>query len=68
MGSSAMIAMVYYGEIYAAVLTSLAFVINDVKKLLWEALAYVPQKSQYYAVVKESMDICASHTDKAICP
>jgi len=48
------------------VLTSLAFATNDVKKLLWEALEYVPQKSQYHAVVKEFLDICASYADKAI--
>jgi hypothetical protein len=54
-----------YGEIYAAVLTSLAFVRNDIKKLVFEALEYVPQKSQYYSVVKESLDICASNHEKA---
>ncbi|PKN87951.1 MAG: ADP-ribosylglycohydrolase family protein [Chloroflexi bacterium HGW-Chloroflexi-8] len=55
-----------YGEIYAAVLTSLAFAKNDIKELLWEALEYVPQKSQYHAVVKESLEICASHDDKVL--
>jgi ADP-ribosylglycohydrolase len=55
-----------FGEIYAAVLTSLAFAISDIKKLIREALAYVPKESQYYAVVKESLDICASHAYKTV--
>lgn len=55
-----------FGEIYAAVLTSLAFVRNDVKKLVWEALEYLPKKSQYHAVINEALEICTSHADKAI--
>ena len=38
-----------YGEIYAAVLTSLAFVMNDPRAILLEAARYIPVKSEYAA-------------------
>ncbi len=41
-----------YGEIYAAVLTALAFVRKDIRSILKEAAAYLPQKSEYTAVVR----------------
>ncbi|MEA5079987.1 MAG: ADP-ribosylglycohydrolase family protein, partial [Anaerolineaceae bacterium] len=40
-----------YGEMYAAVLTSLAFVRKDPRALLAEAAEYVPQKSFYASVL-----------------
>ncbi|MFW5713695.1 MAG: ADP-ribosylglycohydrolase family protein, partial [Brevefilum sp.] len=41
-----------YGEIFAAVLTSLAFVADDTRDLIEMAMPYLPQKSQYAAVVR----------------
>ncbi|HEY4693133.1 MAG TPA: ADP-ribosylglycohydrolase family protein, partial [Bellilinea sp.] len=38
-----------YGEIYAAVLTSLAFGMNDPRAILQEAARYIPAKSEYAA-------------------
>lgn len=40
-----------YGGMYAAVLTSLAFIRQDIRAILKEATRYLPQKSEYYAVV-----------------
>jgi ADP-ribosylglycohydrolase len=44
-----------YGEIYAAVLTSLAFARSDVHEILQEAAEYIPQKSLYASVVRDSI-------------
>ena len=38
-----------YGEIFAAVLTSLAFAIDDTRQLLKEAAAFIPAGSEYAA-------------------
>lgn len=45
-----------YGEIYAAVLTSLAFIRQDVRLILKEAVDYLPQKSEYAAVVRQCLN------------
>ncbi len=55
-----------YGEMYAACLTSLAFVEKNVKKLLATALNYVPQNSQYFSIVKEAMRICDTYAEPTI--
>lgn len=59
-----------YGEIFAAVLTALAFVRQDVRSIIKEAAAYLPQKSEYAAVVhyclnrlEENDDPIATWTD-----
>ena len=44
-----------YGEIFIAVLTSLAFVINKPQKLLITAIKFIPRESQLYTVVWEIM-------------
>lgn len=44
-----------YGEIFAAVLTSLAFEIRDVHQLLELGMEFIPQQSQYYAVVNNAL-------------
>ena len=38
-----------YGEIYAAVLTALAFVLDDPREILTVAAGYIPAKSEYAA-------------------
>ena len=52
-----------YGELYAAVLTALAYVISDERKLLHEALRYVPQQSEYAAVVRECLAVVGAESD-----
>jgi len=54
-----------YGEIYAAVLTSLAFIHQDVRTILKEATQYLPQKSEYAAVVHYCLNKLASNDDPA---
>ena len=44
-----------YGEIFAAVLTSLSFVIDDVHTLIETSMQFLPQKSQYYAIVDSAL-------------
>lgn len=46
-----------YGEIFASVLTSLAFVIDDPKALIDAALMYLPQGSEYMSVVNETLAV-----------
>lgn len=50
-----------YGEIFAAVLTSLAFVVDDPKELVQRSLPYLPQGSEYMAVVREILDVLAEN-------
>mgnify|MGYP005840793961 CR=1 FL=1 len=46
-----------YGEMYAAALTSLAFVENDVHEMVEAGVDYLPQESEYSAVVKEVLEV-----------
>jgi hypothetical protein len=48
-----------YGEIYAAVSTSLAFVRSDPRKILLEAAEYIPQHSLYASVVRDCLETVA---------
>lgn len=52
-----------YGEIYAAVLTSLAYVRSDPRALVREALNYVPQGSEYAAVVRRTLELLQQEPD-----
>lgn len=52
-----------YGEMYAAVLTSLAFVRSDPRALLREALRYVPRWSEYASVVGECCAVAAREAE-----
>lgn len=45
-----------YGEIYSAVLTSLAFVMDDPRAILQEGANYIPARSEYAA----KLDFCLS--------
>jgi ADP-ribosylglycohydrolase len=44
-----------FGEMYAAVLTSLAFVRSDPRAILLEAAEYLPQRSLYASVVRDCL-------------
>ena len=52
-----------YGEMYAAVLTALAFVHDDPRTLLVEAARYLPQHSEYAAVQDECLSVVAANPD-----
>ena len=54
-----------YGEIFAAVLTSLAFVGSDLRDLLDEAKRYLPARSEFADVVKHCLQVVKSDGDPA---
>jgi hypothetical protein len=54
-----------YGEMNAAVLTALAFVQSDPRELLVEARCYLPQRSEYAAVLSECLEVVGAHPDPA---
>ena len=49
------------GEVFNAVMTSLAFVEKDVKKIVESAISMIPPDSEYYSVVKYAYDSCFKH-------
>lgn len=54
-----------YGEIFAAVLTSLAFVRTDPRALLEEAARYLPARSEYAEVVRQCREVVGGNRDPA---
>lgn len=54
-----------YGEMYAAVLTSLAFVRRQPRALLAEAAQYIPRRSEYASVVEECLAAVRLHSEPA---
>jgi ADP-ribosylglycohydrolase len=54
-----------YGEMYAAVLTALAYVRTDERALLDEALNYVPPNSEYAAVARGILAVLQGEPDPA---
>lgn len=46
------------GEVFNAVMTSLAFVENDIRKIVENTINMLPKKSQYYDVVKFALNTC----------
>lgn len=54
-----------YGGMYAAVLTALAYVRDDERALLQEALNYLPPDSEYVAVAREILTILRSEPNPA---
>ncbi len=49
------------GEIFNAVMTSLAFVESDVKKIVEASISMIPYDSEYYSVIKFAYDSCLKH-------
>ncbi|NLJ58753.1 MAG: ADP-ribosylglycohydrolase family protein [Tissierellia bacterium] len=49
------------GEVFNAVMTSLAFVESDVKEIVKSAISMIPSDSEYYSVVKFAYDSCLKH-------
>ncbi len=54
-----------YGEMYAAVLSSLAYVRSDPRALLEEAAKFLPQRSEYAAVVAGCLETVRANSDPA---
>ncbi|HVN55509.1 MAG TPA: ADP-ribosylglycohydrolase family protein [Anaerolineaceae bacterium] len=52
-----------FGEMFAAALTSLAFVHTDIQELIQDALRYLPQRSEYVAVARGCLDTIHSEKD-----
>lgn len=52
-----------YGEIYNAVTCSLAYVESDVRKILEAALGYVPPKSRFAEVVRQTLAWCDANEE-----
>lgn len=51
------------GEVFNAVLTALAFVESDVRKLVADTIEMLPADSQYYSVVKFALETCRKAKD-----
>jgi len=53
-----------YGEMYAAVLTALAFTVNEPRALLREAARFIPKRSEYAAVLSKCFNT-VEHSESA---
>jgi len=51
------------GEIFNAVLVSLAFIDSDIRSVLLKTIDMLPKDSEYYSVVKYALDSCISCND-----
>lgn len=51
------------GEVFNAVMASLAFVEDDVKKIVEEAISMIPKESEYYSVVNFAYECCQKYSD-----
>lgn len=52
-----------YGGMYAAALTALSYVRDDPRVVAEEALGYVPQGTEYSAVVRECLDVATRESN-----
>lgn len=51
------------GEIFNAVMTSMAFVSKDIKQIVKSSIDLIPEDSEYYSVVKFAYESCLEHED-----
>lgn len=51
------------GEVFNAVMTALAFVNDDVKDIVAQAISMIPKKSEYYKVISDAWECCHFYTD-----
>ncbi|NLK64860.1 MAG: ADP-ribosylglycohydrolase family protein [Tissierellia bacterium] len=49
------------GEVFNALMTSMAFVENDVKKIVREAITMIPKDSEYYSVIEYAYSACLKY-------
>jgi ADP-ribosylglycohydrolase len=52
-----------YGEVFNAVMVSLAFIVKDVEQLIDSALGYVPRNSEFHSVVSLALKECKKAGD-----
>ncbi|HHV62095.1 MAG TPA: helix-turn-helix domain-containing protein [Firmicutes bacterium] len=52
-----------YGEMYDAALISLAFIEGDIRRLIEAGLAFVPPRSKFAKVVRDSIEWCRTSGD-----
>lgn len=52
-----------FGEVFNAVMTSMAFVESDIRKIVQTAVDLMPKDSEYYSVVKFALDCCREYSD-----
>lgn len=51
------------GEVFNAVMTSMAFVESDVKKIVKTAMSVIPKDSEYYSVIEYAYAACLKYDD-----
>nr|WP_252187646.1 ADP-ribosylglycohydrolase family protein [Anaeromonas gelatinilytica] len=51
------------GEVFNAIMTSLAFVESDIRKIIKDTIEILPEDSQYKSVVKFALDTCEKVED-----
>lgn len=51
------------GEVFNAVMTSLAYVETDVRRVVTMAVNMIPDDSEYYSVVRYALDLCQTEGD-----
>ncbi len=51
------------GEVFNAVMASLAYVESDIRKIVEMAISMIPADSEYYTVVKFALDTCKENSD-----
>lgn len=49
------------GEVFNAVLTSLAYAVSDIREVVKKAIALIPADSEYYSVVDFAYKVCLKH-------
>lgn len=51
------------GEVYNAVMTSLAFIDSDLRRVLKKSVEWIPLDSEFYAVISEVLQLCESNNN-----
>ncbi|MDC7286289.1 ADP-ribosylglycohydrolase family protein [Blautia schinkii] len=51
------------GEVFNAVMTSLAFVEKDIRRVVEAAMELIPKDSEYYSVISFAYECCGKYTD-----
>lgn len=51
------------GEVFNAVMTSLAFVEKDIRRVVERAMELIPGDSEYYSVISFAYECCGKYTD-----
>ena len=49
------------GEVFNALMVSMAFIEKDVRKIVKECIELIPNDSEYYSIIKKSYDVSLKH-------